>query len=148
MGMNVGSKKGVVASINITPYIDILLVLLIIFMAITPLRQHDHPVRVPQPASADQAKQVKPDSIMVEMDMDHTVRLNQKVVTLQELESTLTDVFRVKAVKSMFIRGSSELPYGDVFVLMDIARRAGATDIALLEKSTEGGKASSDYAAR
>jgi len=134
MGMTVG-KKGIVATINITPYIDILLVLLIIFMVAAPLKQHDHPVRVPQPAPKVQPKDVKPDSIIVEMDLDHTVKLNNQAMALDKLEATLTEVFRRRAVKNMFIRGDSSLPYGDVFVLMDIARRSGAADIALLDKN-------------
>jgi biopolymer transport protein ExbD len=148
MAMNVGKTKGVTSSINITPYIDILLVLLIIFMAIAPLKQHDHEVRVPQPANTAQPKTVKPDSVIVEMDLDHTVRLNQQPVILSELEATLTEVFRRRAAKNLFIRGDAALPYGDVFVLLDIAKRAGVADIALLEKAKTGASSSSAKSSR
>jgi biopolymer transport protein TolR len=62
MSMTVGKKK-LQSDINITPYIDILLVLLIIFMMVAPLKQHDHPIRIPQTAKTAQPKDVKPDSI-------------------------------------------------------------------------------------
>ena len=140
MAMTVG-KKGVVANINITPYIDILLVLLIIFMVAAPLKQHDHPVRVPKPAPAIQPKDVKPDSIIVDMDLDHTVKLNNQPITLDKLETTLTEVFKRRAVKNMFIRGDSSLPYGDVFVLLDIAKRSGVGDVALLDKKSSNAEA-------
>jgi biopolymer transport protein ExbD len=135
MGMTVG-KKGVKSDINITPYIDILLVLLIIFMVAAPLKHYDHPVRVPQPAPPQkQDQKAKPDLIIVDLDLDHSVRLNSQPTTLEKLETTLTEVFRRRASKNMFIRGDASLPYGDVFVLLDIAKRSGATDIALLDKN-------------
>lgn len=148
MTMMVGKQKGVYANINITPYIDILLVLLIIFMVAAPLKQHEHPVRVPQPAPKVEAKDVKPDSIIVEMDLDHTIRLNNQPITLEKLESTLTEVFRRRAVKNLFVRGDSDLPYGDVFVLLDIARRSGVGDIALLQKKDTTRSASASRSVR
>ena len=147
MSMNVG-KKGYQSDINITPYIDILLVLLIIFMMVAPLKQHEHPVRVPQPAPAIQPKDVKPDSIIIDMDLDHPIRLNQQPITLDKLESTLTEVFSRRAVKNLFIRGDSDLPYGDVFVLLDIAKRSGVADIALLEQKNRPESSNSARASR
>jgi biopolymer transport protein TolR len=133
MSMTVG-KKGVNSNINITPYIDILLVLLIIFMVAAPLKLHDHPIRVPQPAPKVQPPEAKPDSIIVDMDLDRSIKLNGTPYTMDKLESTLTEVFRRRAVKAVFIRGESALPYGAVFPLLDLAKRSGASDIALLEK--------------
>jgi biopolymer transport protein ExbD len=115
---------------------------------VAPLKQHEHPVRVPQPAPATQPKDVKPDSIIVDMDLDHTIRLNQQPITLDKLESTLTEVFSRRAVKNLFIRGDSDLPYGDVFVLLDIAKRSGVADIALLEQRNKPPEAASSSASR
>ncbi len=134
MGMMVG-KKGVKSDINITPYIDILLVLLIIFMVAAPMKRYDHPVRVPQPAPPQKQENVKPDLIIIDMDLDHSVRLNSQPTTLDKLETTLTEVFRRRASKNIFIRGDASMPYGEMFVLLDLAKRAGATDIALLDKN-------------
>jgi biopolymer transport protein ExbD len=135
MSMNL-KKKGYQSDINITPYIDILLVLLIIFMVAAPMKKYDHPVRIPQPPSALQPKLPSAESVIVEMDLDHSVKLNKQPVTLDELETTLTQLLSRTAVRDVFILGNSSLPYGDIFVLLDIARRSGANNIALLKKDT------------
>lgn len=135
MAINMG-KKGYQAEINITPYIDILLVLLIIFMTTAPMQRHDHPVRVPQPPSAEQQKKPRTDSLIVEMDLERKVKLNKQPITLEKLETTLTEMFSRSAVKDVFIRGDASLPYGEIFVLLDIARRSGANNIALLKMNS------------
>ncbi len=134
MGMGVGGKKGIKHDINITPYIDILLVLLIIFMVAAPLKQHDQDVKVPKPAPKTQPKDAKPDTIIVDVEADHSILLNSTPVTLDNLGSMLTQIFSRRANKNMFIRGEATLPYGDVFKVLDIAKQSGVLDIALLDK--------------
>jgi biopolymer transport protein ExbD len=147
MSMNM-RKKGYQSDINITPYIDILLVLLIIFMVAAPVQNYDHPVRIPQPPSAVQPKLPVAESVIVDMNLDHSVTLNKEPVTLEELESTLTQVLSRTAVRDVFVRGDSALPYGDIFVILDIARRSGASNIALLKKNAPRSTAEDEIAGR
>lgn len=135
MAMTVG-KKGYNSDINITPYIDILLVLLIIFMTTSPMKKWDQEVRVPKPA-IQQPKEVKSDSVIVEVDLNRDIRINTTPVTLENLQTTLYNIFIARVDKHMFIRGDANLPYGFVFQILDTAKRAGVGDIALLDKSVK-----------
>ena len=131
-------RKGVVSDINITPYIDILLVLLIIFMVASPLKKHEEDIRVPQPPP-ETKEQTKPDLIIVDIAKDHTIKINNLNVTIDELGPKLVTIFSARANKNMFIRGDVELAYGEVFRILDIAKRSGVVDIALLR--SDGGAA-------
>lgn len=133
MAMTLGNK-GYRSDINITPYIDVLLVLLIIFMINAPMKVAELPVRVPKPAPVKQ-QNPKPDSLIVQMDIDHSITVNQQPVKIEELESTLRGILGRRINRNMFVRGATDLPYGDVFKVLDIAKKAGARDIALLEKT-------------
>ena len=132
MAMSGIGKKGVKSDINITPYIDILLVLLVIFMVATPLKQYDLPVRVPQPAPPKQEKEIKSDAIVVDIDSDHSIKINTQPVTLEDLGATIFRIYSARPNKNMFVRGDSKLPYGEVFKVMDIAKHSGAGEIAML----------------
>ena len=146
MAMTVG-KKGFNSDINITPYIDILLVLLIIFMVSSPLKKYDQEVRVPKPAPVQPQKEVKNDSVVIDVDLNHDIRINTRPVSLEELQPTLIAIFTGRTDKNMFIRGDPGLSYGYVFQILDIAKRSGVGDIALLGKqgaqpASEAGKPS------
>jgi biopolymer transport protein TolR len=133
MSMAVGTTKGPKSDINITPYIDILLVLLIIFMVITPVRQQDLEVKVPQP-SEDNQKIAPPPADVIVVSMSETAQLaiNQEPTSITELGSKLRDIYSARANKNMFISASAKLPYGDVVKIIDIAKGAGVLDVGLL----------------
>jgi biopolymer transport protein ExbD len=133
MSMNVGSKKGAMANINITPYIDILLVLLIIFMVITPIRQMDLDVKVPQTSDNNNPNAAPdPNVIVVSVGEAAQIAVNQEPTTIADLGSKLQDIYSKRANKNMFVSASAKLPYGDVVKVIDIAKGAGVQDIGLL----------------
>jgi biopolymer transport protein ExbD len=133
MAMAVGTTKGPKSDINITPYIDILLVLLIIFMVITPVRQMDLEVKVPQPPPEDaKALPPPPDVIVVSMSEFAQLAINQEPVSIAELGPRLLEIYSARANKNMFISASAKLPYGDVVKIIDIAKGAGVIDVGLL----------------
>jgi len=133
MGMGGGTKKGPKSDINITPYIDILLVLLIIFMVITPVRQMDLDVKVPQ-QSEDTGKPQAPDPsvIVVSVGESAQIAINQDPTDIGSLGSKLQEIYSARANKNMFISASPKLPYGDVVKVIDIAKGAGVGDIGLI----------------
>jgi biopolymer transport protein TolR len=131
MGMNVGGKKGTMADINITPYIDILLVLLIIFMVITPIRQMDLDVKVPQ-TSNDTGGAPDPSVIVVSVGEAAQIAVNQEPTNIGDLGTKLQEIYSKRANKNMFVSASAKLPYGDVVHVIDIAKGAGVQDIGLL----------------
>jgi biopolymer transport protein ExbD len=134
MGMNLGGKKGAISSINITPYIDILLVLLIIFMVITPIRQMDLDVKVPQTSNEEQIKNAAPDPsvIVVSVGEAAAIAINQEPTTISDLGPKLQEIYSKRANKNMFVSASAKLPYGDVIRIIDIAKGAGVQDVGLL----------------
>jgi len=132
MGMGGGSKKGPKSDINITPYIDILLVLLIIFMVITPVRQMDLDVKVPQAAPEGQQSQADPSVIVVSVGEAAQIAINQDPTDIGSLGAKLLDIYSARANKNMFISASPKLPYGDVVKVIDIAKGAGVGDIGLI----------------
>ena len=97
------------------------------------MRKHDEEVRVPQPPPPNQEK-VKTDFIVVEIGSDLSIRINHEPVTLDALGEKLFEIYRTRANKNMFIRGDAGLPYGEVFKVLDIAKRSGVGDIALLSQ--------------
>jgi biopolymer transport protein TolR len=134
MSMAVGGKKGPKSDINITPYIDILLVLLIIFMVITPVRQMDLDVKVPQQSDnpPDKKVEVDPSVIVVSIGESMQIAINNEKTSISQLGTKLQEIYSARANKNMFVSASAKLPYGDVVRIIDIAKGAGVGDVGLL----------------
>ena len=136
MGMSSGSTTGLNSNINVTPLADVMLVLLIIFMVITPLLQKGVDVKLPEAEfSAD-----KPDSedvVNVAVRLDNAIYLNLVPVAESELVSKLADAFEGKAEKILFLKADEGLEYRDVVRVMQLCRDGGADEIGLItEKKT------------
>ena len=132
MSMNVGSNKGAMSNINITPYIDILLVLLIIFMVITPVKQMDLDVKVPQTSQDENKGQVDPNVIVVSIGESARIAINNEETTVGQLGAKLQEIYSKRANKNMFVSASPKLAYSDVVRVIDIAKGAGVGDVGLL----------------
>jgi biopolymer transport protein TolR len=142
MGMSVGQKGGTMAEMNIVPLIDILLVLLIIFMAISPTISMGLDALVPQPAPPNQQQDVvtQQATIVVQVFGDGKLKINEEAATWDGLQARLDQIFKQRAQKIAFVKGDDTVYFGDVARAIDIMRAAGIDKVGLLTPRMESGQ--------
>ena len=141
MGMDVGSSSGAMATPNIVPLIDILLVLIIIFMVITPMTPKGLDALVPQPSPNQQQNvELENKTVVVQIAKDNKLKINNEDTTWDTLGPRMEQIFKERAEKVAFVKGDNDVLFMDVARAIDIMKGAGIDKVGLITAKLEAGQ--------
>jgi biopolymer transport protein TolR len=139
MGMTVGGSNGVAAEPNVVPLIDVLLVLIIIFLVITPSDSKGLPALVPQPAPPQATNDPEPQTIVVQVMDGGKLLINHDQSDWNTLGAGLAKIYAQRADKTAFVKGGKDVPFEDVARAIDIMRGVGIEHVGLVTARDENG---------
>jgi biopolymer transport protein TolR len=140
MGMAVGGSGGPKADINMTPMIDVLLVLIIIFMVITPLTPKGLEALVPQPAPPNQKSDADQRTVVISVAKDKSLMINTEATDEARLGTRLEEIFKTRAERVVFVKGDPDLEFQTVARVIDIAKGVGIDKVGLMTPQMEAGQ--------
>jgi biopolymer transport protein ExbD len=135
MSMTPGGPKGLTNEPNVTPMIDVLLVLLIIFMLVVPMSRKAIDLQLPDPTE-QQSSSAPPPQIVLEVFPGQKYMINKQPVSKADLLKRLTEIYKDRPEKIIFVKGDPKVKYEDVIYAMDISRGAGVKVIGMSPKET------------
>jgi biopolymer transport protein TolR len=130
--MQVGGSGSMRSDINVTPLVDVVLVLLIIFMVITPVVQMGYLVRVPPKAPANLPPSAVQDQIVLRLVAGNRVFINKDEMTMADFPNRIREVTRGNTSKMVFFAGGRDVSYEDTMKFLDLARASGARNIGII----------------
>jgi biopolymer transport protein TolR len=140
MSMNVGGdNKGPLVDMNVTPLIDVLLVLIITFMVVTNLTPKGLDAIAPQSRQNEQQNNAPDTTIVVSIDQSRRIMINTTAVDINALGSQLDEIFKTRNERIIFIKGDPALPFGEVAKVIDIAKGVNIDKIGLITHNLEEG---------
>jgi len=135
--MQVGGGGSLRSDINVTPLVDVVLVLLIIFMVITPIVQMGYLVKVPPKAPANLPPSAVQDQIILRLQADKSVLINKDAVPMDQFPQRMREIMHGNTSKMVFFQGSPDVDYESTMTFLDLARSSGAKNIGIIVEAAQ-----------